>query len=84
MEESSKLAVQSLTLPTGTPVQLEFRGAGRSWLLPAVVVQGASCGIRVMFHEPQPEIFRDLIELAQGVSRPVVTSAAAESLRAGC
>ncbi len=54
------LAVQSLTLPVGTPVELECLGLGRDWLLPAVVVHGDSSGIGVMFRDPQPGLFNEL------------------------
>jgi hypothetical protein len=55
------LSVHALTLPVGTPVELEFSGLGRHWLLPAVVVHGDNSGVGVMFREPQPELFQGMI-----------------------
>jgi hypothetical protein len=60
-ERGMFLAVQSLTLPIGTPVELEFSSLGRRWIFPAVVVHGDNTGIGVMFREPQPELFSGLI-----------------------
>jgi hypothetical protein len=54
------LAVQSLTLPIGTPIELEFSALGRAWLVPAVVVHGDNAGIGVMFRERQPELYEAL------------------------
>jgi len=68
------LAVQSLTLPAGTPVQLELRGLGRTWLLNAVVIDGDNSGIGVMFRDPQPELFLGLTQPA--VSPPPVAAGA--------
>ncbi|TVQ94366.1 MAG: PilZ domain-containing protein [Chromatiaceae bacterium] len=56
------LRVRALTLPIGTPVELEFDGLGRRWLLPAIVVHGNPHGIGVMFREPQPALFRGLVQ----------------------
>ncbi len=66
------LAVHALTLPVGTPVELEFSGLGRDWLLPAVVVHGDNSGVGVMFREPQPELFQGMI--ARAVMPPPVVA----------
>ena len=58
------LAVQSLILPVGTPVELELTSLGRDWLLPAVVIHRDNAGIGVMFREPQPELFQGLMAAA--------------------
>lgn len=52
------LQVQSLTLPTGTLVELELECEGRNWLVPAVVVHHNGAGVGVMYRDPQPELFR--------------------------
>lgn len=70
------LSVQSLTLPTGTPIELELSCLGRDWLIPAVVVSGDNTGIGVMFREPQAELFRGLMQ-ATDMLPPVMTSAGA-------
>jgi len=54
------LQVQSLTLPTGTLVELELECQGRDWLVPAVVVSHNAGGVGVMFRDPQPELFKAL------------------------
>mgnify|MGYP001824423997 CR=1 FL=1 len=59
------LAVQSLTLPAGTPVELELNHLGKKELIPAVVIHGTSSGIGVMFLEPQVALFQ---AIAQGTS----------------
>jgi hypothetical protein len=72
------LAVQSLTLPTGTPIELEFRGLGRSWLLPAIVIHGDNSGIGVVFRDPQPELFRGLTQAVAATPLPVLSEPTAE------
>jgi hypothetical protein len=72
------LSVQSLILPTGTPIELEFTSLGRDWLIPAVVVHGDNSGVRVMFREPQAELFRRLTQ-SHGMPLPIVTGGAAEA-----
>lgn len=69
------LSVQSLTLPTGTLIELELSCLGRDWLIPAVVVGGDNTGIGVMFREPQAELFRGLMQATDML--PPVTAAAA-------
>jgi hypothetical protein len=56
------LEVQSLTLPTGTLVELEFECQGRQWLVPAIVVHHAGNGVGVMFRDPQAALFKALIQ----------------------
>jgi hypothetical protein len=58
------LSVHALTLPIGTPIELELTSLGRDWLIPAVVIHGDNTGIGVMFREPQPELFQALIAAA--------------------
>jgi len=64
------LEVHALTLPIGTPVELEFSRLGRHWLLPAVVVHGSHSGIHVMFRDPQPALFHDIIQGADALPPP--------------
>jgi len=54
------LAVQSLTLPNGTPIELEFRGPNRSWLIAAAVTHSDNSGIGVIFCDPQPELLASI------------------------
>ncbi len=54
-----ELAVQALTLPPGTPVELEFLHSGRQWRLPAQVARGSSDGIGLRLDGPLPELLRD-------------------------
>lgn len=56
------LEVQAVTLPTGTLVELEFECQGSNRLLPAIVVHHAGNGVGVMFRDPQPALFKDLIQ----------------------
>jgi hypothetical protein len=56
------LEVQSVTLPTGTLVELEFECQGREWLVPAIVVHHAGNGVGVMFRDPQAGLFKALIQ----------------------
>jgi hypothetical protein len=55
------LSVQSLTLPIGTPIELELSCLGQDWRIPAVVVHGDNTGIGVMFREPQAALFQGLV-----------------------
>lgn len=57
------LDVRSVTLPTGTLVELELEHGGREWLLPAVVIHNQGSGIGVMFRDPQPALFEELTRL---------------------
>jgi|GEM_PF-1365823 len=74
------LSVHSLTLPSGTPVDLEFRAGGKGWLVPAIVVQGNNSGIELMFRESQPELFEDLTQLLDEMP-PLVSNEAASAMR---
>ncbi len=74
------LEVQSLTLPIGTPVELEFREFGRSWLIPGIVIRGNSQGIGVMFRDAQPDLFRELTQLRADMPPPVVAAGNADSM----
>lgn len=69
------LEVQSLTLPAGTPIELEFRGLGRNWLLPAVVTHGDGDGIGVSFRDPQPGLFEGLLEQTGSAPPPALAGA---------
>jgi hypothetical protein len=64
------LEVQSVTLPTGTLVELELDSCGRDRLVPAVVVHAARGGIGVMFRDPQTELFRELMRTSGVVLPP--------------
>jgi hypothetical protein len=74
------LEVQSLTLPIGTPVELEFREFGRSWLIPGIVIRGNSQGIGVMFRDTQPDLFRELTQLRPDMPPPVAAAGNADSM----
>lgn len=56
------LELRAVTLPEGTPVQLEIDALGRQWLVPSVVARRDSCGIGVSFVEPQPELVAGLLQ----------------------
>ncbi|NBC49078.1 MAG: PilZ domain-containing protein [Gammaproteobacteria bacterium] len=75
------LSVQALTLPNGTPIELELRCAGKRWLLPAIVTYGDNSGIGVMFQEPQPALFHELIEHRNAELPPPLAGALGDSLR---
>ena len=70
------LAVRSLTLPAGTPVELELRGGGRTWLLPAVVIRGGNNGIGVSFRDSQLELLRGLTQPAAAGLPPLAAGVA--------
>jgi hypothetical protein len=76
------LSVQSLTLPVGTPVELELSCLGRGWLIPAVVVRGDNAGICVKFCEPQPELVRGMSAALD--MPPPMSTVLAEAARPGC
>ncbi len=76
------LSVKALTLPTGTPIELELRALGKRWLLPAIVIHGDNSGIGVMFQSPQTELFQELIHDASAAMPPVIKGDAADPLRA--
>jgi hypothetical protein len=58
--EGLYLRVRAVTLPEGTPVELEIDAPGRQWLVPAVVTHCDDSGIGVSFLEPQPQLLSDL------------------------
>lgn len=72
------LSVQSLTLPAGTPIELELSCLGRDWLIPAVVIHGDNSGVGVMFREPQSALFRGLMH-ATDMLPPITTAPGAEA-----
>ncbi|AGA89471.1 PilZ domain-containing protein [Thioflavicoccus mobilis 8321] len=61
-EQGMYLDVQAVTLPSGTLVDLELQCLGKIWLIPAIVVHHQGGGIGVMFRDPQPELYRGLLE----------------------
>lgn len=75
------LAVQSLTLPLGTAVELEFSVLGKNWLVPAIVIHGNSRGIGVMFRESQGEIFTGLTQHRRDILPPVPVDAVTQSFQ---
>lgn len=56
------LKVRNVTLPTGTPVELELECLGREWRIDALVVHRSGSGVGVMFREPQAELYRGLTQ----------------------
>ncbi len=52
------IQTNSLTLPKGNLVDLEFSLADNSWQIPAVVVHTSQGGLGVMFRKPQPALER--------------------------
>lgn len=54
------VAVQNLTLPIGTVVELELDSPGREWLVEAVVAHRDRQGVGLTFREPQPELYQQL------------------------
>lgn len=64
-EQGMYLAIRALRLPAGTLIELELHALGREWLIPAIVVHHHGHGIGVMFRDPQPELYRGLIECHQ-------------------
>lgn len=55
------LTLPKVTLPHGTPVELEFSCLGRDWLVEAIVVHGRGHQVGVMFREPQPALYQGLL-----------------------
>ena len=55
-----EVSVHSLTLPPGTPVELEFLHSGRQWRLPAQVARGSREGLGLRLDVPQPELLRNV------------------------
>ncbi len=52
------IQTNSLTLPKGNLVDLEFSLSDTSWQIPAVVVHSSPAGLGVMFRKPQPALER--------------------------
>jgi hypothetical protein len=73
------VSVRSLTLPIGTPVELEFRAGGKGWLVPAIVVQGNNSGIDLMFRESQAALFAEMTRQLDAMPPPVAAGAASET-----
>lgn len=67
------LSVHSLMLPVGIPIELELRCLGKRWSLPAIVIHGDNRSIGVMFKDPQPALYRELMQ--QGFTGLPVTGA---------
>jgi hypothetical protein len=61
-EHGVHLELRAVTLPEGTPVELEIDALGRRWLVQAVVTHGDRSGIGVSFLEPQPQLVADLAQ----------------------
>jgi hypothetical protein len=74
------LSVKALTLPIGTPIELEFRCLGKRWLLPAIVSHGDNTGIGVMFKEPQSALFDELVQQAETKRPPFIADGSGQSL----
>jgi hypothetical protein len=64
-EQGMYLDIRAVRLPTGTLVELELHCLGKEWLIPAVVVHHHGGGVGVMFRDPQPELYRGVIEHRQ-------------------
>jgi hypothetical protein len=60
--EGVYLEAENLGVPTGTMVELGFLAYDREWRIPALVVQAGSQGMRMMFREPQPDLYRAFTE----------------------
>jgi hypothetical protein len=78
--DGMSLSVRSLTLPIGTPVELEFRAGGKGWLVQAIVAQGNNSGIDLMFRESQTALFADMTRQL-GEMPPLVGAGAASETR---
>jgi hypothetical protein len=64
------LEVRSVTLPTGTLVELELDSGETDRLIPALVVHRDRRGIGVMFRDPQTELLRELARARESVVPP--------------
>jgi hypothetical protein len=51
-----EIAVSALTMPPGTPVEVEFLHSGRHWRLPAQVARGNGHGLGLRLKVPQPDL----------------------------
>jgi len=80
--EGIYIALDNLTLPSGTLLELEIRRWGREWFVPAIVVHGDSRGVGLMFREPQPVLYQNELQARSCVSvRPGVVDAASATAR---
>jgi hypothetical protein len=76
------LEIRALTLPVGTRIELELRGIGKRWLLPAIVIHCESNGLGVMFQQPQPELFREFTQISQATLPMSATPTSGDAVRA--
>jgi hypothetical protein len=76
------LSVKALTLPTGTPIELELRAHGKRWLLPAIVTHGDNSGIGVMFQGQQDDLFQELVNGSETPMPPLMAGGAQPVMRA--
>jgi hypothetical protein len=76
------LSVKALTLPAGTPIELELRSLGKRWLLPAIVIHGDNSGIGVMFESPQNALFHELMHQHTAAMPPIIAGETGEQIRA--
>jgi len=66
------LEVRAVTLPEGTPVEVEIDAFGRRWLVAAVVTGSDRGGIEVSFDDPQPQLAAALaVGLTEGGGLPL-------------
>jgi len=56
--EGAYLETETLKIPTGTLVGLEFLVYGRQWRVAALVVQRGSNGLGLMFRDAQPDLYQ--------------------------
>lgn len=78
-EQGMYLDVRAITLPTGTLIELELDCLGQAWRIPAVVVHHQARGVGVMFRDPQPELYRGLIDGSTARRPPAWAAIAAVS-----
>ena len=76
------LSVKALTLPAGTPIELEFRALGKRWLLPAIVTHSDNSSIGVMLQSQQSALFQELINGANDSMPPVMNGNGQQPLHA--
>jgi hypothetical protein len=74
------LEVRSLTLPNGTLIDLEFSRLGKDWRVPAIVIHGSGRGLGVMFREPQPTLFQEMLSTADAALPPPAAGTPAKPL----
>lgn len=59
--EGMFLRTRRLRIPTGTLVRLDLRTPTREWSIDALVVHGDAESLGVMFREPQPQLYAELV-----------------------